>query len=133
MSSNTAPHRRVVVFTALALAAVAGGLSACSSSASSSSGGSSAGSGTYTIWDPYPQFDNSSAWVQLLQKCGTSAGVTVKRTGFDTTDLTSKVLLAAQQGTAPDVLIVDNPVVSTLAGGGVLTDTAATKLDTSTA
>ena len=131
MSSNTAPHRRVVVFTALALAAVAGGLSACSSSASSSSGGSSAGSGTYTIWDPYPQYDNSSSWVQLLQKCGTSAGVTVKRTGFDTTDLTSKVLLAAQQGTAPDVLIVDNPVVSTLAEAGVLTDTSATKVDTS--
>jgi len=116
MSSNTAPHRRVVVFTALALAAVASGLSACSSSASPS-GGSSA-SGTYTIWDPYPQYDNSSAWMQLLDKCGTSAGVTVKRTGFDTTDLTSKVLLAAQQGDAPNVLIVDNPVVSTLAEGG---------------
>ena len=130
MSSNTAPHRRVVVFTALALAAVASGLSACSSSASPS-GGSSA-SGTYTIWDPYPQYDNSSAWVQLLDKCGTGAGVTVKRTGFDTTDLTSKVLLAAQQGAAPDVLIVDNPVVSTLAEGGVLTDTSSTKVDTST-
>jgi multiple sugar transport system substrate-binding protein len=83
------------------------------------------------LWDPYPQFDNSSAWVQLLDKCGSSAGVSVKRTAFDTTDLTSKVLLAAQQGAAPDVLIVDNPVVSTLASGGVLTDTGATKLDTS--
>ena len=129
MSSNTAPHRRVVVFTALALAAVASSVSACSSSASPS-GGSSA-SGTYTIWDPYPQYDNNSAWVQLLDKCGTSAGVTVKRTGFDTTDLTSKVLLAAQQGAAPDVLIVDNPVVSTLASAGVLTTTAQTKVDTS--
>jgi multiple sugar transport system substrate-binding protein len=74
----------------------------------------------YAIWDPYPQFDGSSDWVKLLQKCGTDAGVTVKRTGFDTTDLTNKALLAAQQGNSPDVLIVDNPVVSTLADAGVL-------------
>jgi multiple sugar transport system substrate-binding protein len=116
----------------LALAAVAAGLAGCTSS--SSSGGSSAGAsggGTYTIWDPYPQFDNSSAWVQLLQRCGTNAGVTVKRTAFDTTGLTSKVLLAAQQANSPDVLIVDNPVVSTLAEGGVLTSTDDNKIDTS--
>ena len=133
MSKTTAPHRRGAVFAALALAAVAGSVTACGSTAATpgSGGGSAAGTGTYTIWDPYPQFDNSSAWVGLLDKCGTSAGVTVKRTAFDTTDLTSKVLLAAQQGAAPDMLIVDNPVVSTLATGGVLTDTGATKLDTS--
>jgi len=100
---------------------------------SSSSGGSndSAGSSTYTIWDPYPQFDDSSAWVKLLTDCGTKAGVTVKRTGYDTTDLTNKALLAAQQGTSPDVLIVDNPVVSTLAEAGVLTTTDDNHVDTS--
>jgi multiple sugar transport system substrate-binding protein len=131
------------------VAAVLGGLTACSSSSSDSgsatpttgggapsnaSGGATSadgGGGSYTIWDPYPQFDNSSDWVKLLQSCGSDAGVTVKRTGFDTTDLTTKVLLAAQQGNPPDVLIVDNPVVSTLADGGVLTDTSTTKLDTS--
>src|SRR5581483_8584329 len=52
-------------------------------------------------------------------------------TAFDTTALTSKVLLAAQQGAAPDVLIVDNPVVSTVARGGVLADTRTAKVDTS--
>ena len=125
--------------------AVLGGLTACSSShgttgsssasttaaANGGGGGSSASGGSYTIWDPYPQFDTSSAWVKLLQTCGSDAGVTIKRTGFDTTDLTTKVLLAAQQGNSPDVLIVDNPVVSTLADAGVLTDTSASKLDTS--
>jgi multiple sugar transport system substrate-binding protein len=136
MAISTAPHRRGAVFAALTLAVVAVSVSACGSTASPSpsggGGGSAAGgSGTFTVWDPYPQFDNSSAWVGLLNKCGGAAGVSVKRTAFDTTDLTSKVLLAAQQGAAPDVLIVDNPVVSTLAGGGVLTDTATTKLDTS--
>ncbi len=118
----------------LAVLVVAGGLTACGSSSSPSdegTSGSSTANATYTIWDPYPQFDDSSDWVQLLKKCGTDAGVTVERTGFDTTDLTNKALLAAQQGNSPDVLIVDNPVVSTLAEGGVLTTTDEVKMDTS--
>ncbi len=69
--------------------------------------------------------------MKLLDTCGTQAGVTVERTGYDTSDLTNKALLAAQQGNAPDVLVVDNPVVSTLAEAGVLTTTAENKLDTS--
>jgi multiple sugar transport system substrate-binding protein len=113
----------VAVTTALAV-------TACSSS-SSTKNSSDAGSSTYTVWDPYPQFDKNSAWVKLLDQCGTSAGVTVKRTAYDTTDLTNKALLAAQQNAAPDVLIVDNPVVSTLASAGVLTTTEDTKADTS--
>ena len=113
---------------------LAAGATACSTSSAGSSGsGSSAAAGgkTFTIWDPYPQFDNSSAWTTLLDSCGSQAGVTIKRTSYDTTDLTSKVLLAAQQGVAPDVLILDNPVVSTLAEAGVLTDTTQNHLDTS--
>ncbi|TDC44238.1 extracellular solute-binding protein [Micromonospora sp. KC213] len=113
---------------ALAALVAAGGTVACSSRSDSS--GDAAGR-TYTIWDPYPQFDDSSDWVTLLTKCGTDAGVTVTRTGYDTTDLTNKALLAAQQGNSPDVLIVDNPVVSTLAEAGTLTTTEETKLDTS--
>ena len=46
--------------------------------------------GTYTFWDPYPQYSASSAWAQLVAKCGTEAGVTVKRTGYDTTALTTQ-------------------------------------------
>jgi len=125
---QTSPLWRRTI-AALAAVALAGGLAACSSSTSPNNSGSA--SGTFTVWDPYPQFDDASAWVQLLKKCGTDAGVTVKRTAFDTTDLTGKVLLAAQQGNAPDVLIVDNPVVSTLAEGGVLTSTDDNKIDTS--
>jgi multiple sugar transport system substrate-binding protein len=128
---KTVLARRRLAAAGIAAIALASTATACSSSASSGSTSGSAASGTYTIWDPYPQYDNSSSWVALLQKCGSSAGVTVKRTGFDTTALTSKVLLAAQQGAAPDVLIVDNPVVSTLASAGVLTDTSVTKVDTS--
>lgn len=113
----------------LAALAVAAGMVACSTS---SGGGGAEGRGAaYTVWDPYPQYDKSSAWVKLLDTCGAQAGVKVERTGYDTSDLTNKALLAAQQGKAPDVLIVDNPVVSTLAEAGVLTTTEENKLDTS--
>ena len=104
-----------VVSTTVVLALTGLALVACSSSS-----GSGSGSSTYTIWDPYPQYDQSSDWVKLETACGTQAGVTIKRTGFDTTDLTNKALLAGQQGDAPDVLILDNPLVSTLAEAGVV-------------
>ncbi|WP_405946442.1 extracellular solute-binding protein [Streptomyces prunicolor] len=110
--------------------AVAGTATACSSG-SGSTGTKAADSGTYTIWDPYPQFDKTSAWAKLLDSCGTKAGVKIKRTAFDTSDLANKALLAAQQDNSADVLIVDNPVVSTLAEAGVLTTTEDNKLDTS--
>ncbi|MFE6621341.1 extracellular solute-binding protein [Streptomyces sp. NPDC057740] len=116
-----------VAVTALAVAVTA---TACSSG-SGSSDTRGADSGTYTVWDPYPQFDKTSNWAKLLDECGTKAGVQVKRTAFDTSDLGNKTLLAAQQGNSPDVLIVDNPVVSTLAEAGVLTTTDDNKLDTS--
>ena len=120
------PRRLIAV--SLSVVAAAGGIASCSSSPTSSS---SAGGGTYTVWDPYPQFDKTSDWAKLIDSCGSKAGVTIKRTAFDTSDLTNKELLAAQQGNSPDVLIVDNPVVSTLAEAGVLTTTAENKLDTS--
>ncbi|WP_306185128.1 MULTISPECIES: sugar ABC transporter substrate-binding protein [unclassified Streptomyces] len=122
--------RRLLTAAALSTAVALLG-AACSSGSGSSSKG--ADSRTYTVWDPYPQFDKASAWAKLLNQCGTKAGVEIKRTGFDTSDLGNKTLLAAQQGNSPDVLIVDNPVVSTLAEAGVLTTTADNKLDTSKA
>ncbi|MET8258658.1 extracellular solute-binding protein [Micromonospora sp. NPDC005205] len=118
-------RRRLAAVAVIALAAVTG--SACSSSAD----GPADSGGAYLVWDPYPQFTDDSEWVALLKKCGTDAGVTVERTGYDTTDLTNKALLAAQQGNSPDALIVDNPVISTLAEAGALTTTDDNKLDVS--
>ncbi|HEX7834342.1 MAG TPA: extracellular solute-binding protein, partial [Pseudolysinimonas sp.] len=119
-----ATKRTRIIGAAMLAATIIGGVSACSGG--SGSGSSSSAGGTYTFWDPYPQFDASAAWTKLVEQCGTQAGVTVKRTGYDTSALTNKALLAAQQGNSPDVLIVDNPVVSTLADAGVLTDTTST-------
>jgi multiple sugar transport system substrate-binding protein len=113
------------IAAAVVVAALTGiGLVGCSSS-----GGG--GSKTYTFWDPYAGYTASSPWAKLIDKCGTEAGVKIKRTTFDTTDLTNKALLAGQQGTAPNVLIIDNPVVSTLASSGMLTTTATNGLSTS--
>jgi len=121
---------RRILFVSLVAVTAAGSAVGCSRSKTKAG---AAEAGSFTIWDPYPQFDASSGWVQLLNKCGSDAGVTIKRTGFDTSDLTNKTLLAAQQANSPDVLIVDNPVVSTLAEAGVLTTTDEAKLDTSAA
>jgi multiple sugar transport system substrate-binding protein len=120
-------RRTAVAVVGIAAASLA--LTGCAGG-SGSGGSTSAASGTYTFWDPYPQFDDSSDWAKLVQACGTEAGVTVDRTGYDTSDLTSKALLAGQQGNSPDLLLVDNPVVSTLAEAGLLTDTDETGADT---
>ncbi|NQX05961.1 extracellular solute-binding protein [Rathayibacter sp. VKM Ac-2856] len=112
---------------AVLLGTAAAALTGC---AGGSGGDASAAGGTYTFWDPYPQFDESSDWAKLIDSCGTDAGVTIERTGYDTTDLTNKALLAGQQGSSPDILLVDNPVVSTLAESGILTTTAENGLET---
>ncbi|MGA5895420.1 sugar ABC transporter substrate-binding protein [Streptomyces venetus] len=124
------PTGRRLTATAMTVVALTVGVTACSSGDGTTTS-EAADSGTYTIWDPYPQFAKDSAWAKLLDGCGSKAGVKVKRTAFDTSDLTNKALLAAQQDNAPDVLIVDNPVVSTLAEAGALTTTDENKVDTS--
>ncbi|MEU5029121.1 sugar ABC transporter substrate-binding protein [Streptomyces milbemycinicus] len=124
---NATTGRRLTA-AALTVVALATATTACSSGGSTSA---KSDDGTYTVWDPYPQFAKDSAWVKLLDGCGSKAGVKIKRTAFDTSDLTNKALLAAQQDNSPDVLIVDNPVVSTLAEAGVLTTTDDNKVDTS--
>ncbi|MGC0369567.1 sugar ABC transporter substrate-binding protein [Microbacterium sp. SLBN-111] len=107
---------------ALAVGVVAvGALAGCSGG--STGGSTDAAGGTYTFWDPYPQYDASSDWAKVIDKCATDAGVTVERTGFDTSDLTSKALLAGQQGNSPDILLIDNPAVSTLVEAGIVTAT----------
>ncbi|WP_329048268.1 extracellular solute-binding protein [Amycolatopsis sp. NBC_01488] len=111
--------------SSIRLAAAAGtlalvaGLAACSSS-SGDGGAAGATPTTYTWWDPYPQHDASSGWAKRVEACGTQAGVSIKRTAYDTTALTNQSLLAAQEGTSPDVILLDNPAVSTLADTGML-------------
>ncbi|MET7573749.1 extracellular solute-binding protein [Streptomyces sp. NPDC005492] len=124
-------NTRRTLIAALAVIGTLASATACGGGSSSSGSSSGASGKTYTFWDPYPQFDASSAWGKLVSKCGTDAGVTIKRTGMDTSDLGNKALLAAQQGNAPDVMLVDNPVVSTLVEAGILNKTSDLGLNTS--
>jgi multiple sugar transport system substrate-binding protein len=110
---------------ALAVGMSVAALTGCSSSSSTNATKAKA---SYTFWDPYPQYDASSAWAKVINSCAADAGVTIKRTGYDTSDLTNKALLAGQQKNSPDILLVDNPVISTLAEAGILTTTAENKL-----
>ncbi|MGW3726703.1 sugar ABC transporter substrate-binding protein [Streptomyces sp. NPDC000851] len=105
------------------------GAVACSSN--TGSGGGDQADDTYTWWDPYPQHNKSSDWAKRVTKCGDEAGVTIKRTAYDTTALTNQALLAAQEGTSPDIILLDNPAVSTLADTGMLTTMEEFGLDTS--
>ena len=129
-SSSASPSSSVSVASASA-PSVAGSSSVAPSSVAPSSAPAAGAGGTFTISDPYPQYTAGSAWVNLLTSCGAGAGVKIKRTGYDTTALLSQTLLSAQQGNSPDVLIVDNPVVSTLADAGVLASNDQDSIDTS--
>jgi len=94
MTVQITRRARAALLAATAVTAVAA-LAACSSSSSTSAGatGSAAGGtsaasasgGTYTFWDPYPQYNASSAWWKLVASCGTQAGVTIKHTGVTIT------------------------------------------------
>ncbi|GAB6940143.1 sugar ABC transporter substrate-binding protein [Isoptericola variabilis] len=128
--TRTAP-RRTVALAALTALAAAGSLAACSSPDSPGTGASGGSDDTYTWWDPYPQHDEKSDWAQRVQACGEEAGVTIERTAYDTTALTNQALLSAQEGTSPDVILLDNPAVSTLADTGMLTTVDEFGLDTS--
>ncbi|MCA5894555.1 extracellular solute-binding protein [Isoptericola sp. NEAU-Y5] len=133
---HTVRHPRRKPTTLAAAAALAlvgvGVLGACSSGGGAGGPGASGGSDdTYTWWDPYPQHDASSDWAGRVQACGEEAGVTIERTAYDTTALTNQALLAAQEGASPDVILLDNPAVSTLADTGMLTTVEEFGLDTS--
>lgn len=103
-------------------------LAGCSGSKGSES---TVDSKPFTMWDPYPQFDKSSAWTTTLNSCATDAGVTITRDSMDQSSLTSKLLLAAQQKNAPDIAVIDNPLVASVAETGLLATTDQLGIDTS--
>lgn len=130
-ASSTPPSATAATGSSSAPASTTAASPVSSSSSAAQSIAPAATGGTFTISDPYPQYTAGSSWVNLLNSCGASAGVKIKRTGYDTTALLSQTLLSAQQGNSPDVLIVDNPVVSTLADAGVLASNDQDNIDTS--
>ncbi|GAA1187815.1 MULTISPECIES: sugar ABC transporter substrate-binding protein [Nesterenkonia] len=112
---------------ALTATASLGILTACGGAG----GEAEAADGTFTWWDPYPQHEDGSDWDERVQRCGEEAGVSIDRTAYDTTSLTNQALLSAQEGTSPDVILLDNPAVSTLAETDMLTTVDELGLDVS--
>lgn len=121
-------HTATTVTAALAAISL---LASCSGGDAEGGGGDGAASGTYTWWDPYPQHEGDSDWENRVQTCGEEAGVTIERTAYDTTALTNQTILAAQEGNSPDVVLLDNPAVSTLSESGLLSTVDELGLDTS--
>ncbi|GAB2493629.1 sugar ABC transporter substrate-binding protein [Nocardiopsis aegyptia] len=122
--------RRPTLRTLCAISTAAVCAAAAAGCSTSDDGGSADGD-TYTWWDPYPQHEESSDWAARVDACADEAGVTIERTAYDTTALTNQALLAAQENASPDVILLDNPAVSTLADTGMLTTMDEFGLDTS--
>jgi len=88
-----------------------------------------AGGGTYSLWDPYPDRDASSTWAQAIDACASTLGITIDRNSGNTGDTVKDLTTAASN--LPDIAMVDNPKVSTLADAGLLTTTDENGLDVS--
>jgi multiple sugar transport system substrate-binding protein len=126
------PNKRLRIVALLALGAgLAGTLSACSASPTTSgaSATTAAAGGTYTLWDPYPNRDATSTWAQAIDACASTLGITIERNSGNTGDTVKDLTTAASN--LPDIAMVDNPKVSTLADAGLLTTVAENGLDVS--
>ncbi|HEX7589520.1 MAG TPA: extracellular solute-binding protein, partial [Demequinaceae bacterium] len=127
------PNKRLRIVAVLALGAgLAGTLSACSASTTTSGASATtaaAAGGTYTLWDPYPNRDATSTWAQAIDACASTLGITIERNSGNTGDTVKDLTTAASN--LPDIAMVDNPKVSTLADAGLLTTAAENGLDVS--
>ena len=122
----TTTHRVRAGAALLLATAFVGTLAACSTP--TTTGGDSAG-GSYTLWDPYPDRDASSTWAKAIDSCATDLGITIERNSGNTGDTVKDMTTAAAN--LPDIAMVDNPKVSTLADAGLLTTAAENGLDVS--
>ena len=124
--------RPVPLGAAIASLALVGVLAGCSGSTEEPTNGTSnspTGGGTYTLWDPYPDRDASSTWAVAIDACAADLGITIDRNSGNTGDTVKDLTTAASD--LPDIAMVDNPKVSTLADAGLLTTTDENGLDVS--
>ena len=120
--------RRLWAVAAGAALAV-GGLAGCGGSDSGGAGGSGGKLTSVTYWDPYPQYDDSSAWAKYVQACAPS-GVTLKRTSIPNGDILNELTTAVKEDNAPDVVLLDNPAVPDAATSGLLAPANEAGIDT---
>ncbi|GAB3168118.1 extracellular solute-binding protein [Myceligenerans halotolerans] len=113
---------------------VSAGLAACSGGttpAPGSSGAAAEGTTTAEIafWDPYPQHTDGSEWDEHVKACAPD-GATIVRTSAPQTDLFNQLTTAVKGGTAPDVVLLDNPMVPAAVEAQLLATAEQSGIDT---
>lgn len=105
-------------------------LTACGGGTDGSDGSTDGASLTeVSVWDPYPQYDDSSDWATYVKACAPS-GTTLKRTTAPTSDLLNNLTNAVKEDNAPDVVLLDNPAVPDAASSGLLAPASDVGIDT---
>jgi multiple sugar transport system substrate-binding protein len=111
-----------------------GALAACSGGTPEpgEDGNASEGSTTAEIafWDPYPQHAEGSAWDAHVKSCAPE-GSTIVRTSAPQTDLFNQLTTAVKEGGAPDVVLLDNPMMPEAVSAGMLATAEQAGIDTS--
>lgn len=98
------------------------GLSAC--------GSASQDSNTIRFWDPYPEKNSDSGWEKFIKGCAPK-GYQIKRASYPQTDLLNNLTTAVKAGNAPQIALVDNPLMPTAVDAGLVTDIKAAGVNTS--
>lgn len=129
----TMKMRRYVAIGATVL--IGSSLAACSGGSTPEPGASgNAAEGTTTaeiaFWDPYPQHADGSAWDEHVKACAPE-GATIVRTSAPQTDLFNQLTTAVKEGTAPDVVLLDNPMVPAAVEAQLLATAEQAGIDTS--
>ncbi len=83
-----------------------------------------------TFWDPYPQRESGSPWDALVKSCAPT-GSTIVRTSAPQTDLFNQLTTAVKEGNAPDVVLLDNPMMPDASSAGLLATAEQAGIDTS--
>jgi multiple sugar transport system substrate-binding protein len=75
---------------------------------------------TITEWDYFAADPQNTAWADILAGCSESTGIQIDRQAVPRDELIQRVLLGAQQGQLPAVLMIDNPDLQQVAETGAL-------------
>ncbi len=125
------PGRRVSAGVALAACMA---LAACTTpqpAAPSASGEATKGTTTADIkfWDPYPQRTDGSDWDKLVKACAPQ-GSTITRTSAPQSDLFNQLTTAVKEGNAPDIVVLDNPMMPEAVSSGLVATAKQANIDT---
>lgn len=114
--------------------AVCIGVAACTGpqpAAPRASGEASSGTTTAEIkfWDPYPQRTDGSDWDKLVKACAPQ-GSSITRSSASQTDLFNQLTTAVKEGNAPDIVVLDNPMMPEAVSAGLLATAEQAGIDT---